>query len=197
MRTLDWLRFALTTARTTGVALLRAAAGGRPPAGVALEPGDPAPDFRLPGSDGRTYQLSQYRGRQSVVLAWFPKAFTPGCAAECRSLQSSRPDLEALGVRYFAISTDNPATNQRFAASLKLDYPILSDADGSVARAFGVLGRSGFPARWTFVIALDGRITAIDKAVATSSHGRDLTERVRMLGRERGEASAADRIRKS
>ena len=43
-----------------------------------LEPGDPAPDFDLPGSDGQTHRLSDYRGKQAVVLAWFPKAFTGG-----------------------------------------------------------------------------------------------------------------------
>lgn len=43
-----------------------------------LKPGDPAPDFALPGSDGRTHRLSDYRGKQAVVLAWFPKAFTGG-----------------------------------------------------------------------------------------------------------------------
>jgi peroxiredoxin Q/BCP len=40
--------------------------------------GDPAPDFSLMGSDGRLHSLSEYRGRKAVVLAWFPKAFTPG-----------------------------------------------------------------------------------------------------------------------
>jgi peroxiredoxin Q/BCP len=43
-----------------------------------LKPGDPAPDFALAGSDGKTHRLSDYRGKQAVVLAWFPKAFTGG-----------------------------------------------------------------------------------------------------------------------
>jgi len=48
------------------------------PSAAALKPGDLAPDFTLPGSDGRTYTLSDYRGRRAVVLAWFAKAFTDG-----------------------------------------------------------------------------------------------------------------------
>jgi len=47
-------------------------------AGEALKVGDPAPDFSLPGSDGKTYKLSSFKGKQAVVLAWFPKAFTGG-----------------------------------------------------------------------------------------------------------------------
>ncbi len=46
--------------------------------GQGVKVGDKAPDFRLPGSDGKTYQLSAYRGNQAVVLSWFPKAFTSG-----------------------------------------------------------------------------------------------------------------------
>jgi peroxiredoxin len=45
---------------------------------VELKPGDMAPDFTLPASDGRSYQLSDFKGRRAVVIAWFPKAFTGG-----------------------------------------------------------------------------------------------------------------------
>lgn len=43
-----------------------------------LEPGDPSPDFEMVGSDGKTHKLSDYKGKQAVVIAWFPKAFTGG-----------------------------------------------------------------------------------------------------------------------
>jgi peroxiredoxin Q/BCP len=48
------------------------------PAAADLKPGDPAPLFEVPGSDGRTYRLAEYKGKQAVVLAWFAKAFTGG-----------------------------------------------------------------------------------------------------------------------
>lgn len=46
---------------------------------ASLEVGDPAPDFSLQASDGQTYQLSEFRDKQAVVIAWFPKAYTSGC----------------------------------------------------------------------------------------------------------------------
>jgi peroxiredoxin Q/BCP len=64
--------------RWAGVACLGSILAGSGGALAAPGVGDPAPDFSLMGSDGRLHSLSEYRGRQAVVLAWFPKAFTPG-----------------------------------------------------------------------------------------------------------------------
>ncbi|MGE0702310.1 MAG: peroxiredoxin [Vicinamibacterales bacterium] len=180
MRPLDSLRVFTTSVRAALQGLLNLVTGRIARSDVRLAPGDEAPDFSLPGSDGRRYRLSDYRNRQAVVLAWFPKAFTGGCAAECRSL-AHRPDLDARQVCYFAVSTDDPATNRQFAQSLGVNYPILSDEDRSVARAYGVLGAAGFPSRWTFIVGRDGRIAAIDKAVRVSSHGRDVAAAVARL----------------
>jgi peroxiredoxin Q/BCP len=84
-------------------------------------------------------------------------------------------------VAYFAASVDRPETNARFAASLGLDYPILSDPGKETARAYGVLAATGYASRWTFYIGADGRILDVDKRVAASSHGADIVNKLREL----------------
>jgi len=81
--------------------------------------------------------------------------------------------LRRLGVEYFAASTDAVETNTKFAESLGLDYPILSDPTKETARAYGVLGLTGMASRWTFFIAADGRILEIDRHVNAKTHGTD------------------------
>jgi peroxiredoxin Q/BCP len=85
-------------------------------------------------------------------------------------------------VAYFAASVDSPETNAKFARSLGVDYPILSDPSKATARAYGVLGASGFAARRTFYIGADGRILAIDAKVQPASHGADVAARLKDLG---------------
>ena len=85
-------------------------------------------------------------------------------------------------MRYFAASVDSPDTNARFAQSLDLDYPILSDPAKDVARAYGVLSASGFASRWTFYIGVDGRIRDIDKNVTAASHGAAVAVALTRLG---------------
>ena len=108
-------------------------------AAAELKVGDHAPAFSLKGSDGKTYTLDQFKGKSAVVIAWFPKAFTGGCTKECKSLRENSKALHDLKVAYFTASVDTPEENERFAKSLDLDYPILSDPDKSVAKDYGVL----------------------------------------------------------
>src|SRR6185295_18413979 len=73
---------------------------------VELKVGDPAPEFALSASDGKTYRLSDFKGKKAVVLAWFPKAFTQGCTIECRSLAANGDKLRQYQVAYFMASVD-------------------------------------------------------------------------------------------
>jgi peroxiredoxin Q/BCP len=84
-------------------------------------------------------------------------------------------------VDYFAASVDGPETNAKFATSLGVGYPILSDPTRDTARAYGVLGANGFAARRTFYIDVNGRILAIDSKVAPSSHGEDIAAKLKEL----------------
>jgi len=86
-----------------------------------------------------------------------------------------------MDVRYFAASVDWLDANRRFAESLGLTYPILSDPTKEVARAYGVLAPSGYASRWTFYIGPDGRILEIDKKVSPGSHGADVVKRLTEL----------------
>ncbi len=84
---------------------------------------------------------------------------------------------------YFAASVDTPETNKKFAESLDLNYPLLSDPEKEVARAYGVVaGDKQYASRWTFYIGKDGRILYIDKKVNPAAHGQDVLERLKALG---------------
>ena len=151
-----------------------------------LKVGDPAPPFSLAGSDGKTYSLEDFKGKSAVVVAWFPKAFTGGCTKECKSLRDNSKALHKLKVAYFTASVDAPELNKKFAESLELDYPILSDPDKSVAKAYGVLSQRGVASRWTFYIDKEGIIRSIDKAVKarTEQAGADVAAKIKELGLE-------------
>ena len=132
-----------------------------------LKVGDTAPEFSLKGSDGKTYTLSDFKGKKAVVVAWFPKAATRGCTIECKSFKELSGSLKGMDVAYFTASVDKPEDNAKFGESLSVDYPILSDPDKSVANAYGVINpQRGFANRWTFYIDKDGKIAAIDKMVS-------------------------------
>jgi len=84
-------------------------------------------------------------------------------------------------VQYFGASVDSAETNAKFAESLDLDFPVLSDPTKDTARAYGVLAPSGFASRWTFYIGVDGRVAAIDKQVNAASHGGDVVAHLKAL----------------
>ena len=147
-----------------------------------LKPGDAAPEFSLVGSDGKTYALADFKGKQAVVLAWFPKAFTPGCTTECTAFAREGKLLREFDVAYFTASVDSPEKNKAFAESVGADYPILSDPKGEVAREYGVTSLvKPFASRWTFYIGKDGKILLIDKNVNTATHAADVAKKLEEL----------------
>lgn len=151
----------------------------------ALDVGDIAPDFELPGADGKIYRLSDYTQKQAIVLAWFPKANTYGCTIECKSLAENGDRIRQFDVTYFMASVDPLATNIDFAAETNADFPLLSDEDKSVAKAYGVLSLTGVAKRHTFYIGKDGRILAIDRNVRPETSAEDMVSNLETLGVDR------------
>ena len=90
--------------------------------------------------------------------------------------------MRKFDVAYFTASCDPIEKNADFAKSLDLDYPILSDPDKKVAKAFGCLNDRGLSNRWTYYISKDGKILHIDKQVKAASHGEDIAKKLEELG---------------
>lgn len=162
--------------------LLAAAAWAQAFTSTPLKPGDQAPAFELPGSDGETYSLKQFAGEEAVVLAWFPKAHTKGCTEECKSLRDQAEALKAYKVAFFAISVDQPEDNKTFAENLQLPYPILSDPSRETARAYGVLQGLPVAARHTIYIGKDGKVLLVDNQIKPATAAQDMLKHLQELG---------------
>jgi peroxiredoxin Q/BCP len=100
--------------------------------------GDRAPDFELSGTGGKTYRLSDYRGRK-VVLAFYPGDFTTVCTRQFCSYRDQGERLDKLGADVLGISPQSVDSHERFTEEKKLNVPLLADEDKAVAKAYGVL----------------------------------------------------------
>ena len=152
-----------------------------------LKVGDQAPNFKLQASDGKTYQLADFKGKEAVVLAWFPKAFTQGCTIECKSLAEHGDMIKKYNAQYFMISVDpleGAQGNKAFAEAQHADFPLLSDPSKATANEYGVLSERGFANRWTFYIGKDGKISGIDKQVKPATSAEDMAAMLKQLGTE-------------
>lgn len=153
-----------------------------------LAQGSIAPDFVRTDHRGRTVDTVELRSRGPLVVFFYPRDFTPGCTREACSFRDAHADLVSDGVSVVGISGDDDASHARFAKTHDLPYALVSDADRSLARAFGVLRAGGFlgTRRVTFVIEPSGRIEAVHHG-ELSMHGhidavREALARLRARG---------------
>jgi thioredoxin-dependent peroxiredoxin len=132
-----------------------------------MREGDVVPDFELPDQDGAPRTLSGLLADGPLVLFFYPAAMTSGCTREACHFRDVAADYAAAGVQRVGISRDAVDKQKQFADKHSFDYPLLSDADGTVADLFGVsrgrLGqRLGAPVkRWTFAIDRDRRVVKV------------------------------------
>ena len=122
-----------------------------------IEPGSPAPGFRLRTSTGEYVSLEDFHEKKNVVVYFYPKDFTKGCTAEACEFRDSYEEFKNLGAEVIGISNDNQKSHEAFATEHKLPFILLSDPDGSVRKSYGVKKTFGLvPGRVSFVIDKNG-----------------------------------------
>jgi peroxiredoxin Q/BCP len=141
-----------------------------------IEVGDAAPDFELPDQDGRPVRLKDFRG-QRVVVYFYPKADTPGCTTQACGVRDRKADYAQAGAVVLGVSPDPVAKVKKFQEKYALDFPLLADADHSVAEAFGVwveksmYGRKYMGnERTTFIVDSEGKIAEVLRKVKPAEH---------------------------
>jgi len=141
-----------------------------------LGEGDPAPDFRLPADDGKTYALKDLRG-QKVVLYFYPKDDTPGCTKEACSFRDNLARVRSKGAVVLGVSKDDLASHAKFRQKYSLSFPLLSDTEGKVLSAYEVWKEKSLYGktfmgieRTTYIIGKDGRIEKVFPRVKVDGH---------------------------
>ncbi len=106
---------------------------------MAIQEGKPAPAFTLTDAAGKQISLKDFAGKD-VILYFYPKDDTPGCTKEACGFRDSWKDLSKANVVVLGVSADSTASHQKFAAKYKLPFPLLSDPDRKVMKAYGAYG---------------------------------------------------------
>ena len=147
---------------------------------MSVQEGDPAPDFEMPASGGRTVSLGALRGKP-FVLYFYPKADTPGCTKEACAFQEALPQLGKIGLDVIGVSPDKMKSIERFADKYKLTFPLASDEARAVAETYGtwveksMYGRKYMGMeRSTFLIDGNGRVAKVWRKVSVTNHAAEV-----------------------
>ena len=176
-------------------ALALLAAGGRADDKVDLKVGDKAPAFRARDDKDRSRDSADRVGKKWVVVYFYPGDFTPGCTAQANIYRDAMNRLTDLGVEVVGVSGDSVQVHEMFKKAQKLNFTLLADEDGAVAKKFGVpfgpgatvkakaadgtpleFKRAGTAAPWTFVIGKDGTVVYKNTKVAPADDAKKVTE---------------------
>lgn len=132
---------------------------------MSLSVGDIAPDFTLLGTGGKSYTLSDLRGKP-VVLVFYPGDDTPVCTKQLICYNTDLAQFAELDAQVVAISAQDIASHEKFAAKHGFQFPLLSDTEKSVSAQYGTLGPLGFMRRSVFIIDATGVVRYLHRAIA-------------------------------
>lgn len=150
--------------------------------------GEKAPDFNLPGTGGQTYKLENYAGKQNVVLYFYPKDDTPGCAKEACAFRDLSKRFSNAGAVVLGVSGDDVSSKEEFAEKYGLSFPLLADEDFDVSTRYGAYKerqRDGNTfmgiERTTFLIDRDGVLRKVYPNVDVEGHADTVLEDIAKL----------------
>ena len=149
-----------------------------------LEKGDIAPDFKGIDQDGRSIQLSDFKGSK-LILYFYPKDNTPGCTAEACDLRDNYKMWLTKGCKILGVSPDSQQSHQKFIAKYNLPFPLIADEDKTIIKAYGAWGLKKLYGReyegllrTTFVIDETGIIEEVFTKVKTKDHTNQILETI-------------------
>lgn len=148
---------------------------------VKVKAGDNAPDFEGPTTEGKTLGLKDFLGKKNVVLYFYPKDDTPGCTKEACSFRDNLQPIRSLGAEIIGVSVDSVESHKKFSTKFSLPFPLISDKEKRIAKAYGVLRVTGTTNRVTFIIDKNGKITKIFPKVDVSKHTEEVVAAIKEI----------------
>lgn len=164
-----------------------------------LQVGDRVPAFEALADSGETWRSADHLGEKLLVVYFYPAAMTGGCTKQACAFRDNRSRLQELGADVVGVSGDRVENLKVFKGANRINFPLLADTTGAVARAFGVpltdggtikrtvdgreieMTREVTTARWTFIIGRDGRILYRDTQVNAEGDGEAVVEALERL----------------
>lgn len=171
---------------------------------VVIGVGDPAPQFEAIDDNGMKWKSEDHVGQKILVVYFYPADLTGGCTKQACGFRDDSAELEKAGITVVGVSGDSPENHQLFRKIHSLNFTLLADQDGQVARAFGVPVREGATimrtidgveksltrgvtaSRWTYVIGLDGRILYKNTSVDAAADSKSVLKAVGLLSAAAG-----------
>lgn len=166
---------------------------------VELKVGDKAPAFAAPADDGKKWESKDHVGEKILVVYFYPADMTGGCTKQACGFRDDMKALKELDVEVVGISGDSVRNHQLFKKEYDLNFTLLADEKGEVAKKFGVplrdggeitrviddkeelLARGVTAARWTFIIDKDGKVAAKNTSVNAAEDSKEIAKQVKKL----------------
>ncbi|MCS6988777.1 MAG: thioredoxin-dependent thiol peroxidase [Chloroherpetonaceae bacterium] len=152
-----------------------------------LEQGSKAPAFKTIDQDGKPVSLSDFKGKK-VVLYFYPKDDTPGCAKEACAFRDHFSKFQKLNVEVLGVSVDDEKKHKKFAEKYNLPFRLLADAEKKIVRDYGVWAKKKFMGkeymgtnRVTYIIDEEGKIARVFAKVKPETHAEEVLQALQTL----------------